>query len=269
MSERTHPPALDRAERAQGRTVLYPAEIFLRRENTEVCNNKTEDEGAPVTLHPMGKKLRRLASAAASAWAEWEFSEIMTLVRAVGRAALWQLDHLRCRYFPLWIRHGGYPGLQSGYVSSELWDYGYVSAAGTWVIEDGPSAFPRQTTEIHCNRETKECISARRSRPARGVPCPLGPIALHAFRQPMRREYGNPLRKSCLRLHRSAVAANSYRGRGDSPRLPAFIIATVDKFAGLPWLAEAGAFFGHVDREDQWGFYGPADPSGSGTRLCQ
>ncbi|WFU56823.1 DISARM system helicase DrmA [Bradyrhizobium pachyrhizi] len=50
-------------------------------------------------------------------------------------------------------------------------------------------------------------------------------------------------------------------------RLPAFIIATVDKFAGLPWLAEAGAFFGHVDREDQWGFYGAADPSGSGTRL--
>jgi hypothetical protein len=43
-------------------------------------------------------------------------------------------------------------------------------------------------------------------------------------------------------------------------RLPAFIIATVDKFAGLPWLAEAGAFFGHVDREDQWGFYGAADP---------
>jgi hypothetical protein len=38
-------------------------------------------------------------------------------------------------------------------------------------------------------------------------------------------------------------------------RLPAFIIATVDKFAGLPWLGEAGAFFGHVDREGQWGFY--------------
>jgi hypothetical protein len=50
-------------------------------------------------------------------------------------------------------------------------------------------------------------------------------------------------------------------------RLPAFVIATVDKFAGLPWIAEAGAFFGHVDREDQWGFYGAADPSGIGTRL--
>lgn len=50
-------------------------------------------------------------------------------------------------------------------------------------------------------------------------------------------------------------------------RLPAFVIATVDKFAGLPWIAEAGAFFGHVDREDQWGFYGAADPSGMGKKL--
>ena len=50
-------------------------------------------------------------------------------------------------------------------------------------------------------------------------------------------------------------------------RLPAFIIATVDKFAGLPWLAEAGAFFGHVDREDQWGFYGAADSRGIGSLL--
>jgi hypothetical protein len=50
-------------------------------------------------------------------------------------------------------------------------------------------------------------------------------------------------------------------------RLPAFIVATVDKFAGLPWLAEVGAFFGHVDREDQWGFYGAADPRGMARRC--
>lgn len=50
-------------------------------------------------------------------------------------------------------------------------------------------------------------------------------------------------------------------------RLPAFVIATVDKLAGLPWLGEPGAFFGHVDREDQWRFYGAADPSGMG-RSC-
>lgn len=49
-------------------------------------------------------------------------------------------------------------------------------------------------------------------------------------------------------------------------RLPAFLIATVDKFAGLPWVGEAGAFFGHVDRADEWGFYGAAEP-GRGRPL--
>jgi hypothetical protein len=43
-------------------------------------------------------------------------------------------------------------------------------------------------------------------------------------------------------------------------RLPAFIIATVDKFASLPWRGDAGAFFGHVDRADDDGFYGANRP---------
>jgi hypothetical protein len=50
-------------------------------------------------------------------------------------------------------------------------------------------------------------------------------------------------------------------------RLPAFLIATVDKFASLPWVGECGAFFGHVDRvEDGVGFYGAAEP-GPGKPL--
>ena len=51
-------------------------------------------------------------------------------------------------------------------------------------------------------------------------------------------------------------------------RLPAFLVATVDKFASLPWVGEAGAFFGHVDRYDPATrrFSGASDP-GSGTRL--
>jgi hypothetical protein len=45
-------------------------------------------------------------------------------------------------------------------------------------------------------------------------------------------------------------------------RLPCFIIATVDKFAALPWTGQVGAFFGRVHRWDKKeGFYGPCDSS--------
>ncbi len=50
-------------------------------------------------------------------------------------------------------------------------------------------------------------------------------------------------------------------------RLPCFIIATVDKFAALPWTGPVGAFFGRVERYDEKrGFYGPCD-SPQGTKL--
>ena len=43
-------------------------------------------------------------------------------------------------------------------------------------------------------------------------------------------------------------------------RLPCFVIATVDKFAGLPWVGQVGAFFGRVTRYDpKAGFFGPCD----------
>ncbi len=42
-------------------------------------------------------------------------------------------------------------------------------------------------------------------------------------------------------------------------RLPCFLIATVDKFAAMPWTGPVGAFFGRVDRYDQNGFYGPCE----------
>jgi helicase-like protein len=49
-------------------------------------------------------------------------------------------------------------------------------------------------------------------------------------------------------------------------RLPAFLIATVDKFAALPWTGETGTLFGLVDRYDKDGFYGPCK-SGVGSPL--
>jgi hypothetical protein len=51
-------------------------------------------------------------------------------------------------------------------------------------------------------------------------------------------------------------------------RLPAFLVATVDKFAALPWIGESGMLLGGADRADSRGFYGPATP-GRGNRLEQ
>jgi hypothetical protein len=48
-------------------------------------------------------------------------------------------------------------------------------------------------------------------------------------------------------------------------RLPAFLIATVDKFAALPWVAESGALLGGADHHDADGFYGAAGPLGAGV----
>ena len=49
-------------------------------------------------------------------------------------------------------------------------------------------------------------------------------------------------------------------------RLPCFMIATVDKFASLPWVGETGALFGRVERYDKDGFYSPVYP-GRGKTL--
>ena len=49
-------------------------------------------------------------------------------------------------------------------------------------------------------------------------------------------------------------------------RLPCFLIATVDKFAAMPWTGEVAGFFGKVERHDADGFYGPSAP-GRGRPL--
>jgi helicase-like protein len=59
-----------------------------------------------------------------------------------------------------------------------------------------------------------------------------------------------------------AVDGSIYR------RLPAFLIATVDKFASLPWVGQSGTLLGGADRRNADGFYGAAEP-GRGHRLSE
>lgn len=49
-------------------------------------------------------------------------------------------------------------------------------------------------------------------------------------------------------------------------RLPCFMIATVDKFAAMPWTGNVGQFFGRVNRYDRNGFYGPCE-MGTGQAI--
>jgi hypothetical protein len=49
-------------------------------------------------------------------------------------------------------------------------------------------------------------------------------------------------------------------------RLPAFLVATVDKFAGMPWTGDIASFFGGATRCDGMRFFGSATPVG-GTPL--
>lgn len=46
-------------------------------------------------------------------------------------------------------------------------------------------------------------------------------------------------------------------------RLPCFIIATVDKFAALPWVGATGKLFGKVERQDDKGFYAKYENQGA------
>ena len=62
------------------------------------------------------------------------------MARAVGRAVLWLLCGLAGSLAILFVVSDvvdwrGYPKLQSGRVSTDFWDRGYVSAVGTWVFE--------------------------------------------------------------------------------------------------------------------------------------
>ncbi|NJM00642.1 MAG: helicase, partial [Synechococcaceae cyanobacterium SM2_3_2] len=51
-------------------------------------------------------------------------------------------------------------------------------------------------------------------------------------------------------------------------RIPCFMIATVDKFAGLPWVGQTASLFGRVTHFDpNEGFYGPGDATKAGRPL--
>lgn len=167
--------------------------------------------------------------------------------------------------------------------SEPAWVDGSKHVLGDWPIEIGlwvgSAASPNRLGKTGDGRKDTAVARVRRfRRDGREAPAPIKACPWCAT--PFSRDSFAciPTERAPRNMEiRCANAACPFTGTRSLPiltvdeviyrRLPAFVVATVDKFAGLPWLAEAGAFFGHVDREDQWGFYGAADPSGAGVPL--
>lgn len=155
-----------------------------------------------------------------------------------------------------------------------------TAAFGNWPIEIGlwvgKAATPNVMGEIGDKRDDTARIRTNRfQQDDRRFPSPI-PLAECAwcgtkFDKNSFKLVGNPdkpddLRASCPDRNCEFHARRQPKGLPvvavDEPiyrRLPAFLIATVDKFASLPWVGQVGALFGKVDRADAKGFYGPAE----------
>ncbi|HJW42628.1 MAG TPA: DISARM system helicase DrmA [Rhizomicrobium sp.] len=165
-------------------------------------------------------------------------------------------------------------------------DAGGIKALGTWPIEIGlwvgsgasPNRMKPRTGKTDPEAATTWLNRYKRDPKRNKSPVPLKacpwcgtPFTPDSFRIEPNRTAAHNLAIKC-----ENAECDFTRDRSlpilvvDEPvyrRLPAFLIATVDKFAALPWVGQSGAFFGHVNRFDPvTGFYGAAEP-GQGQPL--
>jgi hypothetical protein len=148
---------------------------------------------------------------------------------------------------------------------------------GLWVGSDaspnklGGRGHADETTAVGRVRRYRNNRDKRAPAPLKACPWCSTPFTVSSFSC-----FPNDVAPTNLEIRCANTSCDFNRSRPlpvltvDEPiyrRLPAFLIATVDKFAGLPWVGEAGAFFGHVDRyESGLGFFGAAEP-GRGRPL--
>lgn len=147
---------------------------------------------------------------------------------------------------------------------------------GLWVGQGGT---PNQMGEINDGKRhsARARTIAHRNDSRRPAPIPLDgcPWCGTKFSNQCFQLIPNEARPSDLRIWCASRGCDFRRNSPlpivavDEPlyrRLPAFVIATVDKLASLPWVGPSGMLFGGAERNDADGFYGACDP-GRGGRL--
>jgi hypothetical protein len=152
-----------------------------------------------------------------------------------------------------------------------------VATLGTWPFEIGLWVGKAATPNVMGAKGDRNNDSARARTIAfqnddrKPSPIPLEdcPWCGTKFKATSFRLLPNPdqpmdLRVTCVNRHCAFTRDNPLPILAvDEPiyrRLPCFMIATVDKFAAMPWTGDVGQFFGHVQRSDRDGFYGPCHP---------
>jgi hypothetical protein len=151
-----------------------------------------------------------------------------------------------------------------------------VETLGEWPFEIGlwvgqaatPNRMGHKGDQDSATARAKTIAYKNNERKASPIPleeCPWCGTKFNAnsFELKPNRDHPTDLRINCINRH-----CDFSRGQQlpilaiDEPiyrRLPCFLIATVDKFAAMPWTGDVGAFFGRVQRYDRDGFYGPCE----------
>jgi len=152
------------------------------------------------------------------------------------------------------------------------------STLGTWPFEIGLWVGKAATPNRMGKKGEKDQTSARaktirhQSNQRRAAPIPVETcpwcgtkLKPTSFRLAPNADQPTDLQVLCANL------ACRFRGKNPLPivavdepiyrRVPCFVIATVDKFANLPWVGASGALLGGADRYDAAGFYGPWQPN--------
>jgi hypothetical protein len=160
---------------------------------------------------------------------------------------------------------------------------------GLWV---GDSATPNKMGkkgDKNENSARERTIAFQQDEKTKPKPIPLErcpwcgtELSGRAFQLLPNADYPTELKVSCSnrKTHPDGKPACVWKGNNFLPiiavdeqiyrQLPCFIIATVDKFANLPWVGQTAALFGKVTHYDQkLGFFSHADPPAkvTGTNL--
>ncbi len=151
-----------------------------------------------------------------------------------------------------------------------------VTKLGDWPFEIGlwvgraatPNEMGAKNDGNKFSARTKTIAYKNNDQKAAPIPLELCPWCGEPFRPNSFQLVPNPdqplnLRVICLNRQCEFGARNPLPILAvDEPiyrRLPCFLIATVDKFAAMPWTGPIGGFFGRVERYNRDGFFGPCE----------